>query len=64
MGYPLHGHELSAEISPVMARAGWAVGWNKPAFWGKEALERQRAEKTVRRSAACWRRAAASRVRA
>ncbi len=22
MGYPLHGHELSAEISPVMARAG------------------------------------------
>ncbi|KRC63398.1 glycine cleavage system protein T [Aeromicrobium sp. Root236] len=48
MGYPLHGHELSLEISPVMARAGWAVGWNKPAFWGKEVLERQRAEKTVR----------------
>jgi aminomethyltransferase len=48
MGYPLHGHELSAEISPVMARAGWAVGWAKPTFWGKGALERQRAEKTVR----------------
>jgi aminomethyltransferase len=48
MGYPLHGHELSAEISPVMARAGWAVGWSKPAFWGKGALEAQRAEKTVR----------------
>jgi len=48
MGYPLHGHELSAEISPVMARAGWAVGWKKPAFWGKDALEMQRAEKTVR----------------
>ena len=48
MGYPLHGHELSAEISPVMARAGWAVGWSKPQFWGKEVLERQRAEKTVR----------------
>ena len=48
MGYPLHGHELSLEISPVMARAGWAVGWKKPAFWGKEALEKQRAEKTVR----------------
>lgn len=48
MGYPLHGHELSAEVSPVMARTGWAVGWSKPAFWGKEALERQRAEKTVR----------------
>jgi aminomethyltransferase len=48
MGYPLHGHELSAEISPVMARAGWAVGWKKPTFWGKEALTRQREEKTVR----------------
>jgi aminomethyltransferase len=47
MGYRLHGHELSAEISPVMAGAGWAVGWDKPAFWGKEVLERQRAEKTV-----------------
>jgi aminomethyltransferase len=47
MGYPLHGHELSMEISPVMARTGWAVGWKKPTFWGKEALERQRAEKVV-----------------
>jgi aminomethyltransferase len=48
MGYPLHGHELSAEISPVMARAGWAVGWKKPTFWGKDELSRQREEKTVR----------------
>ncbi|TFV52255.1 glycine cleavage system aminomethyltransferase GcvT [Blastococcus sp. TF02A-35] len=38
MGYPLHGHELSRDISPVQARAGWAVGWQKPAFWGREAL--------------------------
>jgi aminomethyltransferase len=38
MGYPLHGHELSREITPVQARAGWAVGWKKPAFWGREAL--------------------------
>ena len=48
MGYPLHGHELSSEISPVMARTGWAVGWSKPEFWGKAALERQRSEKVVR----------------
>ncbi|MGA8986638.1 glycine cleavage system aminomethyltransferase GcvT [Aeromicrobium sp.] len=48
MGYPLHGHELSAEITPVMARAGWAVGWTKPTFWGKQTLERQRDEKLVR----------------
>ena len=38
MGYPLHGHELSLRITPVQARAGWAVGWSKPAFWGRAAL--------------------------
>ncbi|UNB55149.1 glycine cleavage system aminomethyltransferase GcvT [Mycolicibacterium sp. YH-1] len=38
MGYPLHGHELSLEISPVQARCGWAIGWKKPAFWGRDAL--------------------------
>ncbi|UXA16267.1 glycine cleavage system aminomethyltransferase GcvT [Mycobacterium sp. SMC-4] len=38
MGYPLHGHELSSDISPVQARCGWAVGWKKDAFWGREAL--------------------------
>lgn len=42
MGYPLHGHELSLEISPVQARAGWAVGWAKPRFWGREALLAER----------------------
>lgn len=44
MGYPLHGHELSSDITPVQARAGWAVGWRKPAFWGREVLlaERER----------------------
>lgn len=48
MGYALHGHELGPEITPVMARSGWAVGWDKPAFWGKAALEAQRAAKTSR----------------
>ncbi len=43
MGYPLHGHELSLEISPVQARTGWAVGWKKAAFWGKEVLEQEKA---------------------
>lgn len=38
MGYPLHGHELSDSISPLQARAGWAVGWNKPVFSGRAAL--------------------------
>jgi aminomethyltransferase len=43
MGYPLHGHELSLDISPVQARCGWAVGWKKPAFWGKTVLAQEKA---------------------
>jgi aminomethyltransferase len=42
MGYPLHGHELSREITPNQARAGWAVGWKKPEFWGRAALLAER----------------------
>lgn len=38
MGYPLHGHELSLDISPLQARCGWAVGFGKESFWGREAL--------------------------
>jgi aminomethyltransferase len=38
MGYPLHGQDLSLDITPNQARLGWAVGWKKDAFWGKEAL--------------------------
>ncbi|MEU4691079.1 glycine cleavage system aminomethyltransferase GcvT [Actinoplanes sp. NPDC023714] len=43
MGYPLHGQELSLDISPVQARSGWAVGWDKPAFWGRDALLAEKA---------------------
>jgi aminomethyltransferase len=38
MGYPLHGQDLSEDITPVQAGSGWAVGWSKPEFWGREAL--------------------------
>jgi len=38
MGYPLHGQDLSLEITPVQARSSWAVGWDKERFWGREAL--------------------------
>jgi aminomethyltransferase len=44
MGYPLHGQDLSLEITPVQARSGWAVGWSKPAFWGRDALIAEKAE--------------------
>ncbi|SDY41029.1 aminomethyltransferase [Modestobacter sp. DSM 44400] len=49
MGYPLHGHELSHEITPNQARSGWAVGWGKPAFWGREALLAEKAAGPARR---------------
>ncbi|WP_238426038.1 glycine cleavage system aminomethyltransferase GcvT [Micromonospora parastrephiae] len=43
MGYPLHGQDLSEDITPVQARSGWAVGWDKPAFWGRDALLAEKA---------------------
>ncbi len=43
MGYPLHGQDLSVDISPVQARAGWAVGWKKDQFWGRDALVAEKA---------------------
>ncbi len=48
MGYALHGHELGPDITPVMAGTGWAVGWRKPEFWGKDVLTLQRANKEGR----------------
>jgi aminomethyltransferase len=50
MGYPLHGHELSLEISPVEASAAWAVGWKKERFIGSDVLKSQREKGTLRKS--------------
>lgn len=43
MGYPLHGQDISPVITPVQARLGWAIGWDKPTFHGRDALVAQRA---------------------
>lgn len=43
MGYPLHGHELSLDISPLQAGCGWAIGWHKAAFCGRDALLAEKA---------------------
>ncbi|TCO48041.1 glycine cleavage system aminomethyltransferase GcvT [Actinocrispum wychmicini] len=48
MGYPLHGHELSLDISPVQALSTWAIGWKKPEFWGREAMLAERENPTSR----------------
>jgi aminomethyltransferase len=47
-GYPLHGQDMSLRISPLQARAGWAVGWAKPEFWGRDAMTAERAAGPVR----------------
>lgn len=41
-GLPLHGNELGPGITPLQAGLGWVVGWDKPAFRGKAALEAER----------------------
>ena len=38
-GYPLYGHEITAEISPLTAGLGWTVKLDKPGgFIGRDAL--------------------------
>ncbi|MDQ3601756.1 MAG: glycine cleavage system protein T, partial [Actinomycetota bacterium] len=49
VGYPLHGQDLSLEISPVQGGASWAVGWKKPQFWGWEALLAEKERGPARR---------------
>jgi aminomethyltransferase len=38
MGYPLHGQDITVDVTPNQARLGWAVGWKKDRFWGRAAL--------------------------
>jgi aminomethyltransferase len=42
MGYPLHGQDITIDVTPNEAGLGWAVGWQKDTFWGKEALVAER----------------------
>ncbi|CAI9419199.1 glycine cleavage system aminomethyltransferase GcvT [Nocardioides sp. T2.26MG-1] len=44
MGYPLHGQDISLDVTPNEARLGWAVGWRKDAFWGRDVLTAEKAE--------------------
>jgi aminomethyltransferase len=37
-GYPLYGHEITAEISPLTAGLGWTVKLDKGDFVGRNAL--------------------------
>jgi glycine cleavage system T protein (aminomethyltransferase) len=44
MGYPLHGQDITLDVTPNQARLGWAVGWKKDAFWGRDVLLAEREE--------------------
>ena len=46
---PLYGQEISAEITPIQARLGWAVSFEKGPFVGREALLKERLEGPARR---------------
>lgn len=49
MAYPLHGHELSLDITPLEASASWAIALDKETFHGKQALLAQKASGLTRR---------------
>jgi aminomethyltransferase len=49
-GFPLHGHELSADISPLAAGLAWTVKFAKNSdFTGRAALEREARHGPARR---------------
>jgi len=49
MGYPLHGQDISLNISPLEAGLSWAVNLEKSNFLGKDALLKQKANGIKRR---------------
>jgi aminomethyltransferase len=42
MGYPLHGQDITIDVTPNQAGLGWAVGWTKDSFWGRDALVKEK----------------------
>jgi aminomethyltransferase len=49
MGYPLHGNDLSADVSPYEARLGWAVKLDRDDFRGRDALAKAKKAGAARR---------------
>ena len=39
---PLYGHELSETSTTLEARLGWVIGWKKPTFRGRSAVDAER----------------------
>jgi aminomethyltransferase len=49
MGYPLYGHELGLDTSPLEAGVGWAVSIGERDFVGRDALAKQAADGPARK---------------
>lgn len=49
MGYPLHGNELTPEVTPFEARLGWAVRADRPELQAGAALRAAREQGPARR---------------
>ncbi len=49
MGYPLHGNDLSTDVTPYEARVGWAVRLDRGDFGGRRALVEAKASGPQRR---------------
>lgn len=43
-GYPLWGHELNNETTPLEAGYEWVIKWQKPFFIGRDAIKKQKEE--------------------
>ncbi|MFC5379861.1 glycine cleavage system aminomethyltransferase GcvT [Aquipuribacter nitratireducens] len=50
MGYPLHGNDISRDVSPVQAGLGFAVGWRKERFTGRDAVVAEKESGPARRA--------------
>ena len=48
-GYRHWGHDIGIEDTPIEAGLGFAIGWDKPGFIGRDALLRQRDQGTPKR---------------
>ena len=48
-GFPLYGHEINDEITPLQAGLAWTVKWDKKDFMGRGALLDEKAKGVKRR---------------
>jgi aminomethyltransferase len=48
-GFPLYGHEITAEINPIAAGLGWVVKFDKGPFLGSDVLQAEKQRGPARR---------------